>query len=620
MPCRLYKHDLRTLVLSPECLAVGLGSVLHALSLFGVTWIMGEGRLQSTLVAVVLAVTWASAAWTLSRAQSAVTKPSHDRKKSGTSSRNEIGIIEPQLKKGHADDFPRVKVTSDGRGGKCNDAWNSGSLLHGGWLDWAQLVLLGLTAAICWATLQRVGLIDRYGADPHDKAQPEALIDLLGEGDGRGEERTSKAGSDAGQDGGGTGAAAAEETYLPRILLESLMALKSFHPSVILPLLATPMVLAVCHSYLVGLVKASVMLQDEKGSTRDASKRRGHWPWLAAICAVQHVCSILWWLLQAVKWEGYSPSKSFQSALNLWSSMCSGCTEGPEGPSAGKGWADNAYYSSWLDRMGRGALCDVWRPLSALEVPFAKDHHVIGPGDPNGHEPTPTVMALLLKGFVNFLPDMEFRLLLPRIVYGAALMVVLLEVVLGPIRLALGCSSSMKKAISGKGHHTGSVERFPSDSGCGADCHLASEMGHHIWLMGCMMAPVAVLLGQRGPLVILCGLVMVASMTAVLIVRQRLRIHRLLAMEEEEGFNTMKDRRRMESHSTGGRARSSGTSGARDVAFEQDMLGVAGPAMWAMSGAMLFFCSGHFCEFSGLQVSLASSCMLIPLFIHSIIK
>ncbi len=93
-----------------------------------------------------------------------------------------------------------------------------------------------------------------------------------------------------------------------------------------------------------------------------------------------------------------------------------------------------------------------------------------------------------------------------------------------------------------------------------------------MWLMGCLMAPTGVLLGYRGPGALLLGFVMVACLAHLACASD------VPVVESGDGPPSPEQRR-----------------------LRRLRIGAACPAAFAMSGTMMFFCSGHFCEFSGLQ-------------------
>jgi len=481
------------------------------------------------------------------------------------------------------DDVPRtgdevpVEARAAAEGGRGMRDGAALKPLWGPWLDWAQLALLGLAAAVSWAALQRVGLVDRYGADPHDKSQPEALTDLLGGRGGEGGDKGRTVPPGGMGSLGGSGAPGSQDGFM-RLLRMISMAFGSRHTQVVLPLLAIPMALVACHRCLARIASEDSLLAGGESLTANVTRRRGRWAWLAAVCMMQYACAALWWAVQAAGFERMDLISAAQHLGDLWRYYCSHVDQG-------KGATTDAH-SRWLESTGGPAMCDLGNLLAALEVPFAKG----GGGDksdPSG--PAPTVEALLSGFSVPLLPyDTELRLLLPRLVYGMALTVLAVEVASGLVGIARGALSGLSRASSpsfkeGRDRRTGGVVPAVTEDEAPYEQSvvlLSSEMGHHVWLLGCVMAPVTVLLGHRGPLAVLCGLGMVAALTAVLVTRQSLRLRRLADGAHDDVPLPI-------------------APIGRGV---EDLLGVAGPAIWAMSGSMLFFCTGHFCEFSGLQV------------------
>ncbi len=224
---------------SPECVAAALTAALHAGSLFGVTWIMGEGRVSCFAVGVLIAV-WSVAA------------------------------VERVRRKAHSSALYGPAVPS---------------LLP--------LLLSALVSGLCWLALLRLGLIDRYGHDPHDKSQPKALTNLL---------LTSAASPDGRPTAGRGGQWAAIAGAL------------ASHGHVLLPLMATPPMLAGCH-YLLARSHIRPEAETIVGNSPGGLLTGLPWACLAAACVMQHLSAAAWWAAQAL-------GLAHHSAASLAAALC----------------------------------------------------------------------------------------------------------------------------------------------------------------------------------------------------------------------------------------------------------------------------------------------------------
>jgi hypothetical protein len=93
-----------------------------------------------------------------------------------------------------------------------------------------------------------------------------------------------------------------------------------------------------------------------------------------------------------------------------------------------------------------------------------------------------------------------------------------------------------------------------------------------LWLVAALSGPVVMVLGYKGPMLLLLSMV------------QGLALLTLVQLQQSAG-------RQFEGHQQD--EGKGGHAGQRQL--------TAAPGLWSMFALQLFFCSGHFCEFSGLQ-------------------
>jgi hypothetical protein len=163
-------------------------------------------------------------------------------------------------------------------------------------------------------------------------------------------------------------------------------------------------------------------------------------------------------------------------------------------------------------------------------------------------------VGLSCWGSVLALP---LRLLLPRLVYTAALAALLVVV---------------------------AARALPVPAA-------ASRLVAWLWLCGALAAGLVMVLGYKGPATMLLALLQAVGMCRLL--RLRAAAARACAVLQLGGGH--------------GSGRAAGSRAASSSAGGDDDRGVSVVAAgaWGMMSLQLFFCSGHFCEFSGLQYASA---------------
>lgn len=166
----------------------------------------------------------------------------------------------------------------------------------------------------------------------------------------------------------------------------------------------------------------------------------------------------------------------------------------------------------------------------------------------------------VLSGVLGSLP---LRLLLPRLIYTAALVVLAAAALLAVLR------------------------RLPA---CCKGRVLMQDAGPVLllWLCAALAAPLVMVLGFKGPATMLLALLQAAGLCKLL------RLGSAAA-----GFLAAAA---APSSSTRGKQVTSGTGA---VSADDGVCSVVGAGAWGLMALQMFFCSGHFCEFSGLQYASA---------------
>ncbi|KAI8464250.1 MAG: hypothetical protein J3K34DRAFT_492384 [Monoraphidium minutum] len=407
----------------------------HALSLFSVGALMGEGRLQAQIIngaTLLLARSALAAALRAGCAGAAAPR-------GGTAARRAAGHEAP-----------------------------------GGGAAWRVLALCGALLA-CNAALQEIGLIDRFGKDPHDKTEPST--ELLGPGGG--------------------GGAAARARHLAAALA---------------PLAA------------------------------------GWLLWAGAAA----------WLERRCRGGGKGGRGGGGDALAAWVAAAA------RGAAAGEYLAIAAF---WWAQLSGGAELEggdaVARALGALGL---------GTRGAGGGGVARWLGGGLAAAAALRLP---LRLLLPRTVYALALGA-LAAAALAAAALALGAG------------------RGGGGSGSGGARPRAV-----LWLVAAASGPVIMVLGYKGPAIIFLGAAQAACLLALLSLRAR-AIAAGSAAPAPVGGGAGWLALALEWPAAprgGGRPAQGAAAGA---AAPDDASGLAA-LLFGMYALQLFFCSGHFCEFSGLQ-------------------
>lgn len=163
----------------------------------------------------------------------------------------------------------------------------------------------------------------------------------------------------------------------------------------------------------------------------------------------------------------------------------------------------------------------------------------------------------------SVLCSLPLRLLLPRVIYTAALVVLAAAALLAVLRRLPAC--------------------------CKGRVLVQADPVLLLWLCAALVAPLVMVLGFKGPANMLLALLQAAGLCKLL----RLR-------SAAAGF--LAAAAAAPSSSTRGKQVTSGTGA---VSADDGCCSVVGAGAWGLMALQLFFCSGHFCEFSGLQYASA---------------
>jgi hypothetical protein len=182
--------------------------------------------------------------------------------------------------------------------------------------------------------------------------------------------------------------------------------------------------------------------------------------------------------------------------------------------------------------------------------------------------------------------QLPLRLLLPRAVYALALLPLAAAAALGATRAA---AAALARARGGKGATAAAAD---VGDGSGGDAAAARAA---LWLTAAAAGPVVVLWGYKGPAIMALGLGQALCLAALLAVRRRACAQ---AAAPSGGGATAAPPSTVLALLEWPSPRS-GPAAAR-TPLPDDAAPLAAHFLGAF-GLQLFFCSGHFCEFSGLQ-------------------
>lgn len=190
------------------------------------------------------------------------------------------------------------------------------------------------------------------------------------------------------------------------------------------------------------------------------------------------------------------------------------------------------------------------------------------------------------------------RLVLPRVIYMSALLVLVgtVLVALWPQRLLP--SGAQQHGANAADGVVGECVMSPAVAGVGgvlgsSDLVLARLL---LWVCAVLAAPVMTVLGFKGPATMLLALLQAVGLCRLLRLQRAASAFVAAACQDP-----------LPPHQQQESATASATASplAATAVCEDGCCSVVGAGAWGLMALQLFFCSGHFCEFSGLQYASA---------------
>lgn len=252
-----------------------------------------------------------------------------------------------------------------------------------------------------------------------------------------------------------------------------------------------------------------------------------------------------------------------------------------------------AWWAAQLAGQGEASLADAWQAAMGLA----------GMGSSTAGSGEAGVLALVSLGAWQ----LPLRLLLPRVVYALALATLVVHASAAAAR-AWCPAPQARPPGDGASERVARMQQYEPKQ-------LAESCRALLWLLACLLAPVVMVLGHKGPAL---GCLAVAQSVALVAL-----LGQLAGAEAAAGVGGTHAGRTpvaaaelvsgsaSQAASEGAQAASGGAQGAGGRAQAARVRGPhssepgfplgLGCGFWSMYALQLFFCSGHFCEFSGLQ-------------------
>lgn len=454
-------------------------AAFHALGLFSVGLLMGEGRLQCVLLAAATLLLLRDVLAAVLRARSARATADAATKltcTAGCDANGSIAAVKQQVsvQRSEADAAPDTGASDT----HCYS-----------WQHIATAVAAAAVMLACNVLLQAMGLIDRAGQDPHDKTQPSGDL-LVGPG----------------------------ATLQQALLLCFVLG----------PLVCMWLLLSWWGAWM-----GRACLKSNPAAARDLEREEG---WIVGVlaivlklaCGVQLIAVGAFWVAQLFGVNDMTAPVAAEAA--------------------------------WMQVQQLGTKCEALGRASALLLTCLSS--VVDLSTVHG-----VLQAVVSSLPLGALVSLPLRLLLPRVVYavavaafcGAALAVCLM----------IGFKALSRRNAS-KPCSTGIARQHTTAAGCRL----------LIWLCAVFSAALVMVLGYKGPATMLLAMVQAGCCCALL----RLHAAATRAADDEASDRTPLQQQANASSS---------------------MQSVVGGGLWGMMGLQLFFCSSHFCEFSGLQYASA---------------
>ncbi|KAF6264465.1 hypothetical protein COO60DRAFT_1624241 [Scenedesmus sp. NREL 46B-D3] len=461
-------------------------AALHALGLFSVGLIMGEGRLQCVLLGAATLLMLRAVLSAVLRARSVAAEAAAATAWHGADTATGMAassVLSDAVRQDRDVDECRSQTESAAESAVDAVYWCS-------WQPVGTAVAAAVLLLACNVLLQAMGLIDRAGQDPHDKAQPSG--DLL-------------VGPDA----------AWQQLQLLCFTVAPLVCMR---------------LLVSWWSAWTGRCCSSTAAPHD---LRWDGKVLGVLVWvLKRVCTVQFCTLGIFWVAQLSGQSGSTAPVAaklacaqLQQIVINSEALSKGCSFLMTCLSCVVGW--DAVYGVLL--------------VSVYEL-----------------------LQVAPSSLFRALAQLPMRLLLPRVVYASAVAAFCGTAVV--LCLLAVCKQLCKQAAA----KLNSGERCCSTSALG--CQL------NIWLCAVFAAAVVMVQGYKGPATMLVALVQAGCCCA---------LQRLHAAASRTADGSAARRHPQQQHTS------------------SSLQSVVGGGLWGMMGLQLFFCSSHFCEFSGLQYASA---------------
>jgi phosphatidylinositol glycan class O len=558
----------RLLALLPHTLesrAALAAAALHAGALFSVGALMGEGRLVVGLQALLSCALGFSAWVQCGKAREVFSGGTAIRQDRGSKGAAAAETTTPPRR-------PRTRASTAAANGapaqtKPTPPSSSSPSASSWWpTPYPQLLSLLLTFLLLASAegLRRSGLVDRWGQDPHDKSCP--TDEILG----------------------------------PQDPSNRLPELATTHGPLMLCALLWRVADRLLGRALRGGGKAPRARRQRRGPPKTifvrALRRLAR---LAA--AAEYGCVSAWWGVRLLGVAEQPLSGAWADVGRLVAAYGAAAEEEGEGGGfggtlaiAGDTWLANPAASaaisssvrvfkrvrSVLQASGLSGGLSVAPPLSARRLVASS---------------APWLRPLLAAAW----SDLPLRLLLPRVCYFLAL-----GVLAAYALFALGMLGvqGLRLAAGAKAASSSSSSAAAADDNDDPQHQVEEGARALLWLLAALTGPLVLVLGYRGPATVLLALVQGVASLALLSLLAAAR-----RRGEVGGGGGAHSRRIVAKHQAEGEeaAPASSSSTTTTTTASTAVVSGAGATAWALASAQLFFCSAHFCEFSGLQYASA---------------
>jgi phosphatidylinositol glycan class O len=251
------------------------------------------------------------------------------------------------------------------------------------------------------------------------------------------------------------------------------------------------------------------------------------------------------------------------------------------------------FWQVQLAGVGEMSMHSAWRAAWELSAQMGSLHVWLAAGHMHSFK---TLILHTAGSWVGWTVwKMPFRLLLPQMVYAAALLEIFI------VSSAVCAKMVMYKWADSHNKHGAVVP--------GADLSLACQLW--LWLCVALTAPYIMVLGYKGPVLVLLAVIQAGCVCVLIWMHDAAAAVACQASSNCLSPTAVVAETPYVCHCPHS---SSVGSAQHPVVQEQhscrpsaghSMTAVVGAGCWSMMSMQLFFCSGHFCEFSGLQYASA---------------